>query len=118
MKNDSKQSEDQTVVLLDQSLRATGGFTQVPNSAMKHPALSIDLLLTRSEAKSEDTCWIDLRGAGHFTDARPSVAWQIAQDPEEGRRSTLATGVMLDGYTTSHHLPRPTADRRNEHRWS
>jgi len=29
-----------------------------------------------------------------------------------------ATGIMLDGYTTSHHLPRPTADRRIEHRWS
>jgi len=41
MKRESKQSEEQTVVLLDESLRATDGFTQIPNSVLRHPTLTM-----------------------------------------------------------------------------
>jgi hypothetical protein len=41
MKHDSKHIHERTVVLLDESLRATGGFTQTPNSVLKHPTLSL-----------------------------------------------------------------------------
>ncbi len=43
--------------------RAVPSFPMICSAVWRF--LPIDLLLTRSEAKSEDTCRTDLRGAGH-----------------------------------------------------
>ncbi len=43
------------------------------------------------------------------------------QRPEDESRRGSGVGetrLLSDGYATSHPLPRPTADRRIEHRWS
>ena len=79
MKHNSNPSDDQTVVLLDDSLRATEGFTQIPNSVLRHPTLPIAAKLVYSVLLSY--AWQD-----HF--CHPAQE-SIAKDCSLSRRQVI-----------------------------
>lgn len=79
MNRESKQSEEQTVILLDESLRATDGFTQIPNSVLRHPTLPMPAKLVYSVLLSY--AWQD-----HF--CHPAQE-SIARDCSLSRRQVI-----------------------------